>query len=206
MDRLRKGRGEGYVLFRGLADGVGSLRHVGERHVLFRGLGHAMVRANLGPFAPDWKDCEEWFRSDETMWLGTWHDHVTGWWNRGNQMDNVLIVRFEDMVQDLPTIVHEVASFLELDELSGNETDEIVRKCSFEYMSENADCFEMQPPHLLQHASQYFVSGSSNRHEDVPIQTRQNLLDWCRRKSHGSEVPADVLYSDLPHCEQVSRR
>jgi hypothetical protein len=46
------------------------------------------------------------------MWLGTWTDHVKGWWDRSRGDGNVLFVHFEDMTRDLPAMICRVAAFL----------------------------------------------------------------------------------------------
>lgn len=53
--------------------------------------------------------CNNWI----TGWIpsGDYFDHVTGWWNRRNQK-NVLIMLYEDMKSDLPASIRKIASFL----------------------------------------------------------------------------------------------
>jgi aryl sulfotransferase len=155
------------------------------------------LRSNLGPFAPDVKDCSEWYQSEESMWFGTWPDHVADWSLRAKLFDNVLLIRFEDMKENLPKVVERITTFLDMDALQVRELEEVVRKCSFQYMRDNSGHFEMQPPHLLQHSSMYFKSGKTDRYSDVPGPMRQQLVEWCRQKLDGSEVFPQDLYDDL---------
>lgn len=139
------------------------------------------VATNVGAMAPALPAYEEWFRSPELMWWGTWTDHVKGWTIRAAQDDDiVLLVHFEDMKRDLHTVVLRVAAFLGLPLPAPGDLAEIVRKCSFAYMQEHQDVFEMHPPHILQTNAALFVRGSADRHQDVPPATRARLLAWAR--------------------------
>lgn len=153
------------------------------------------IRSNSGPIEPREEDLEAWFMSD-AMWWGPWPSHVAGWYDASKKNDNVLFVRFEDMKQDLPSIIREVAAHLGVQELTDAEIDEIAMTCSFEYMREHKDVFEMHPPHLLSVDGPMFVRGTSDRHGDLRDELRNRIVDWCRSEMAESGVPYDSIYPE----------
>jgi Sulfotransferase domain len=146
------------------------------------------VVTNAGAMAPELPRFEEWFRSPELMWWGTWPAHVRGWWDRSRSGSNVLFVYFEDMKRDLAAVVRRVAAFLDMRPLTEAERARVVEKCGFRYMQEHQDIFEMHPPHILQTNADLFVSGKADRHADVPDEARRRILAWAAEGVAGSEV------------------
>jgi estrone sulfotransferase len=161
------------------------------------------VRNNLRGFAPDIDEFERWYRSNDWMWWNTWAVHVAGWWRRAECEDNVLFLRFEDMVSDLEAVCRRVAEFLEVAPLTEGELESVVRKCSFAYMRANADAFEMHPPHLLQAANPFFSSGKVDRFADIPMEVRQHINQWCRAECAANSIPIHQLYPDLAHEREL---
>lgn len=152
------------------------------------------VATNVGAMAPPLPLYEEWFTSPDLMWWGTWTRHVRGWWDRSRSDSNVLFVYFEDMKRDLAGTVRQVAAFLGLAPLSEQEVGEVVRKCSFGYMQEHQEAFEMHPPHLLQTNAELFVRGSADRHLDVPEDARRRIAAWAVSEMGDSSFPMAERY------------
>lgn len=155
------------------------------------------VATNVGAMAPSLAAYEEWFRSPDLMWWGTWTDHVKGWWERAQGEPNVLFVTFEEMKRDLPGIVRKVAAFLGVATLTDEELARVVEKCGFAYMQEHQDNFEMHPPHILQTNAELFKRGTADRHKDVPAEARQRVLAWAAAELEGSSFPLTELYPDV---------
>jgi len=153
------------------------------------------IRSNAGPIKPREADLETWFMSD-AMWWGPWPSHVAGWFDASKHADNVLFVRFEDMKRDLAPVVREVAAFLGVDPLTDTELDAVVRVCSFDYMREHKDVFEMHPPHLLSVDGPMFVRGTADRHRDLPDGLRDRIVGWCRSEMTSSNVSYETIYPD----------
>jgi hypothetical protein len=157
------------------------------------------VQTNVGDMAPPMTAFEEWFCSKDLMWWGTWTDHVLGWWRWSNEQQNVLFLYFEDMKKDLPGVIQRVADFLGVRQLDANEIAAIAHKCGFTYMQEHQSSFEMQPPHILQarEGAKLFVSGSAERHKDVPEDVRMRVSGWAARELTGTGFPLEQKYPDV---------
>jgi len=151
------------------------------------------IRANAGPLRPALEDIQSWFTSED-MWWGPWPTHVGGWWKASQTSHNVLFVRFEDMKEDLPAVVGHIVDFLGLEPLSDEEMAEVTRKCSFQYMQQYKNAFEMHPPHVLAVDSQMFVRGTADRHRDMDAETRESIMTWCREAMAETEPHLDTLY------------
>jgi hypothetical protein len=154
------------------------------------------IGTNMGIMAPPLEVTEQWFCSEQ-MWWTPWTDHLSGWWQRSRAEANVLFVRFEDMKHDLEAVVIRVTAFLGLRPLGREELREVVRKCSFGYMQENRETFEMNPPHLLQTDAELFVRGSVQRHQDVPEEVRDRILAWCVNELEENDVDLEQIYPEV---------
>jgi hypothetical protein len=155
------------------------------------------VDTNVGGMSPELPAFVEWYTSPDLMWWGTWTDHVRGWWDRAQAERNVLFVYFEDMKKDLASTVRQVAEFLGVEPLTDAELAQVVHKCSFAYMQEHQDNFEMHPPHILQTNAELFVSGTADRYKNVPPEIREQVASWVVRDMAGSGFPLQERYGDL---------
>lgn len=155
------------------------------------------VNTNVGVMAPPLEACESWFTSTELMWWGTWPEHVRGWWALAQQRPNVLFLYFEDLKADLARVTRQVAEFLGVRALADAEVARVVEKCSFKYMQEHQEMFEMHPPHILQTNAELFVRGSADRHADVPKATRDRIAKWAAHSLAGSDFPLAQRYPDV---------
>jgi Sulfotransferase domain len=157
------------------------------------------VDTNVGGMSPDIPTFEKWYTSPDLMWWGTWTDHVKGWWTRAQSSpQNVLFILFEDMKKDLGKVVQQVAAFLGVAPLTPDELAAVVHKCSFAYMQEHQDNFEMHPPHILQTNAELFVSGSTDRYKNVPADVRARIAQWVTQEMAGSDFPLAKAYPDVP--------
>lgn len=148
---------------------------------------------DLGPAAPSMDALEAWFCS-EAMWWGSWPSHVEGWWSRSLDEPNILFVRYETMLENLPGVVSDIASFLGVPPLSAEEMQAVSHKVDYDYMARHRNVFEMYPPHVLAADSSYFAKGTAQRHEDVPNAVRMRIRDWCRAELEGSGFPLARFY------------
>jgi hypothetical protein len=101
------------------------------------------------------------------------------------------------MKADFAAVLDQVAGFLGY-QLTIDEKQRITEKCSFQYMQDHEELFEMSPPNMFSVArGRFMASGKENRYEDVTLAIRQRILDYCRQALEGSKYPAQRFYPDL---------
>lgn len=153
-------------------------------------------RALLGPLVPPVDTMAAWFTSDAMYWR-PWPQHVEGWWRWSMDRNNVLFVHFEEMKRDLPSVIDRVASFLDVD-LTAGERQLVAERCSFAYMHDHEEFFEMAPPTMFSvSGGRFLTSGEDTRDKDVTPAVRQRILDYCRDSLKGGTYPASQFYPDL---------
>lgn len=148
---------------------------------------------DLGPAAPSVDAVEAWFCS-EGMWWGTWPSHVESWWSLSRKVENVLFVRYEAMLANLPEVVSDIATFLGVPPLSEEEMGSVSTKTGFGFMRRHKNVFEMYPPHVLATNSSYFAKGTADRHRDVPEMVRRRIMGWCRSELEGGRFSLDRVF------------
>ena len=160
----------------------------------------------LGPLMPTIDKMADWFCSDRMYW-SPWPAHVAGWWQWAQSRHNVLFIHFEDMKANFSAVLDQIARFLGY-ALTPNEKLLIAQKCSFQYMKENEELFEMSPPNMFSVAGGRFItSGKDNRYEDVTPVIHQRIRIYCRQALQGADYPAQRFYPDLydaPSCKDLS--
>jgi hypothetical protein len=153
-------------------------------------------RTLLGPLAPTVENLEAWFCSDRMYWL-PWPTHVAGWWQWSRTRANVLFVHYEDMSRDFAETLDHVAGFLGY-RLTADEKRRITEKCSFRFMSEHEEMFEMAPPTMFSVSrGRFLASGRLRRHDDVKPAVRQRIAEYCGRALSESDYPVHRFYPDL---------
>jgi hypothetical protein len=154
------------------------------------------LRMLAGPFAQDMPGMVKWFCSDEMLWT-TWPEHAEGWWRWAQERSNVLFVHYEQMLDDLPGIVRQVANFLDTP-LTDAELARVVERSGFEYMKEHEGVFEMTAPTPFSHRGTYLKGGvKSQRDRDVGEAERQTVLAFCREQLKDASYPAARYYPEL---------
>jgi hypothetical protein len=153
-------------------------------------------RSMVGPFLPDVTALARWYCSDRMYWL-PWPRHVDGWWRWSVERPNVLFVHFEEMTRSFAAVRDRVAAFLGVT-LTPDEQARVDEHCSFKYMKDQEEFFEMAPPTMFSVAGgQFLASGKETRHEDVTPEIRTLILDYCRTSLAHAAYPAARFYPDL---------
>ncbi|UCH92590.1 MAG: sulfotransferase domain-containing protein [Candidatus Aminicenantes bacterium] len=77
---------------------------------------------------------------------GTWFDHMAEWWShRGDA--NILFLTYEALRRDLAGCIRQVADFLRI-EIEPGRFPKILERCSFAFMKENQDRFDVRKEYL----------------------------------------------------------
>jgi hypothetical protein len=80
---------------------------------------------------------EHWFKIllEGKVQRGCWFDHVLGWWEK-RDLDNVLFLKYEDMLGDFPAQLNRISSFLGYDH-NWDSIQKIQRLTSFDNMKKD---------------------------------------------------------------------
>lgn len=97
-----------------------------------------LYRSHLG-FEGSFSDFFDRFMRGQVQYK-SWFKHVAGWRARSGDPD-VLFVRYEQMLSDLEKVVAGVAEFCGL-ELSAGKLEQVLGKCSFEFMKRHQAKFD----------------------------------------------------------------
>jgi hypothetical protein len=109
----------------------------------------------------------------------------------------VLFVHFEEMTKSFPAVLERVERFLGYT-LTADERQRVMQKCSFQYMKDHEELFEMAPPTMFSvTGGEYLKSGKESRHEDVTPEVRAQILGYCRNALKQGQYPAARFYPDL---------
>ena len=73
--------------------------------------------------------------SDVGFTWGPYFKHVFSYWDQRTK-DNLLIVSYEDMQEDLPAVIRKVANFLDI-QVTADEIKELTLHLSFDNMKAN---------------------------------------------------------------------
>jgi hypothetical protein len=150
----------------------------------------------VGPFLPPVGVLADWYCSDRMYWL-PWPRHVDGWWTWAETRPNVLFVHFEDMTRRFDAVLDRVATFLGYS-LTAEERAAVTERCSFKFMKEHEEFFEMAPPTMFSVAGgQFLASGKERRHEDVSPEIKERILRYTAGALEGKSYPVRKFYPDV---------
>lgn len=154
----------------------------------------------LGPLAPDRKNILNFFCSDNFFW-NNWAKNVEGWWQWSQQYNNVLFIHFEDLKANPKELIEKISAFLDV-ALTEQEIATVVSKCSFQYMKEMEECFEMAPPSIFSMSSntRFMQSGKAQRHKDVSQADRNTINHYMAGQLAESSYPLAEFYPDVIAC------
>ena len=153
-------------------------------------------RTLLGPLIPDVDTLADWFCGDRMYWL-PWPKHVEGWWQWAQTRQNVLFLHYEEMTTNFAAVLDRVTDFLGY-QLTLDEKRRVSEKCSFQYMKDHEELFEMSPPNMFSVVSgQFLASGKASRHQDVTPPVRDRILNYCSEALRSTDYPAGQFYPDL---------
>ena len=155
----------------------------------------------FGPLMPRPATWVDQFLSDQGMRpsLGPWPAHVDGWW-RERHRPNVLVMRYEELKQDLSGGIRRVADLMGVT-LDAEATERVRAHCTFEAMRAIADRFNLGPYSPLgEPGGRMIRRGAAG--------TSRELLtrDQRRRIDAHCEHALERLGSDFPYAQFYRER
>ena len=124
----------------------------------------------LGNFQGDFHDFFELFKAKRLV-FGDLFDWCKVWWQK-KHLANILIVRYEDMVQDCPAVVKQVAEFCKKD-LDPQIIQKIVDHCSIDNMRKDP----MSQPQTKGVANARYRKGKIGDWKNYFSEQESNLVD-----------------------------
>ncbi|XP_063109071.1 3-alpha-hydroxysteroid sulfotransferase-like [Cavia porcellus] len=122
----------------------------------------------------------EWFLQGNVIY-GSWFEHVRGWLSM-RDMENVLVLSYEDLIKDTRSTVEKICQFLGK-KLKPEETDLVLKYSSFQFMKEN----EMSNFTLLPHA--YTTEGFT-------LLRKGTVGDWKNHFTVAQAEAFDKIYQE----------
>ncbi|XP_046737699.1 luciferin sulfotransferase-like [Diprion similis] len=136
---------------------------------------------------------EDWcnlFLQDAVMYGPFWK-HVLGYWEKRIE-DNVLFLKYEDMKQDLPSVIKKTATFLGKN-LTTDQLSSLTEHLSFESMKLNPAANNEDLVHLMKEVLQsevegkFMRSGEMNQWKSAMTQDMIERFDqWTRENLKGT--------------------
>lgn len=136
----------------------------------------------LGYFKGSWDDFFECFVTGQVIY-GSWLDHTRAWWSHAREnADKVLVLRYEEMKQDLPAQVRKIGSFLGKT-LSPRAVEAITAHCSFQSMRTNPFTNREGDPIMDSSISPFLRKGNVGdwRNYFTTAQNERFHVEWERR-------------------------
>ncbi len=124
--------------------------------------------------------------------FGSWFDHVSGWWNHQNDK-NVLILRYEDLIQDLEVCLHRIADFCEF-EVEQERFPLILERCSFAFMKKHESKFDFGMEKLLEEGivqNSFIRKGKINKAQEYFTEEQEKTLKQTFNKYRGLGLDCD---------------
>jgi hypothetical protein len=156
---------------------------------------HFFRAEGMGPMTPAVENFVEFFLSPNFP-FNPWAEFLNGYW-RARDRENVLFMTYEEMRKDLRGTVCRIAAFLKVD-LSEEETNEVVRQSSFDYMKQIEHKFEtgMMVPWAKPHGAMIRRGQRRGSDELLTPELQQRIDDRCRAelKRLGCDFPYDAAF------------
>ena len=117
------------------------------------------------------------FMKGKILW-GNWFYHVNGWWSHKDE-ENVLILHYEDLVQDLEVCLYKIIDFCGL-EVSQERFPEILEKCNFAFMKKHESKFDSTMEKILEQGlikNSFIRKGKVNNAHNYFTEELEKTLD-----------------------------
>lgn len=138
----------------------------------------------------------------EKVFLGSWFKHIESWWPHRHD-SNVLFLRYEEVVADLPGTVREVARFCKIP-FDEADLPRIVERCGIEFMKQHDRKFDPRHHEMSQDAGTFIRRGGAGEGR-LTFDLKQNRLLVSRMEELSRRLgSADPVLGTWPSLDGVS--
>ncbi|KAK1167085.1 sulfotransferase 6B1-like [Acipenser oxyrinchus oxyrinchus] len=145
------------------------------------------------PKIEKWSTFLEMFLKGEVV-CGSWIDHVLSWEKSKND-ENVLVLYYESLKEDLPKHVKEISTFLGIN-VTEDQVKDISKKSSFSEMKEKAEKEKVNPNHTV------CVLTSNKK----LIFRKGTVGDWKNHFTSKQNAKFDELFKEKINSSELARR
>jgi hypothetical protein len=140
---------------------------------------------------------------EEKVFLGSWFKHIESWWPHRHDPD-VLFLRYEEMVADLPAAVREVARFCRIP-LDEADLPRIVERCGIEFMKQHDQKFDPRQHQAASQGAGTFIRRGGAGEGRLTFDLKQNRLLVSRMKELSRKLgAADEVLGSWQSLDGVS--
>ncbi|KAI9352807.1 P-loop containing nucleoside triphosphate hydrolase protein [Obelidium mucronatum] len=125
---------------------------------------------------------QTWLVNGKPLW--PYFDHVKSWWEY-RHCPNILILHYQDLLDDLEGNVVRVATFLN-QRLTPDEVKLVTHQSSFTYMKEHEDQF--QPSERVIRPGRFINKGTNKRWKDIMTQDEVDAVDEAYLNHFSSDL------------------
>lgn len=134
-----------------------------------------------------------------------WYEHIQTWYSHRAEM-NFLFIKYEDMIQDLRSVVLQICTFLEQD-LTEEQVTKVVQECTFSTMKKNPQAnYQGVAINLLDHRQGSFMRkgtiGDWKNHFTVAQNERFNFVYQEKMKDCPVSFKWDISDTGTASCPQ----
>ncbi|KAF2886189.1 hypothetical protein ILUMI_19984 [Ignelater luminosus] len=139
------------------------------------------------------------FMADKVLY-GSYWKHIFGYWNLRDS-PNVLIIRYEDMKANLPSVIKKVAKFLGK-ELTEEQIELLTKHLNFQSMRENKAVNkegyvnQLKENNLSIKDGRFMRSGTVGKYkEELSAETIKKLDEWIKQNVSGTDFEKEYDFS-----------
>ncbi|CAK9298165.1 unnamed protein product [Gordionus sp. m RMFG-2023] len=152
---------------------------------------HHRMALEVGYFNKDFKHFLSLFLEGKII-LGSWFDHVKSYWKRKDDT-NLLIVRYEDMINNLNEVIMTISKFLGVS-LSRSQIANVSNACTFEKMKDNERVNRNWVPLFDQTKSKFIRKGIIGDWKNHFSQEDNNIFDTIYKSKMDEISDLDFIY------------
>lgn len=131
---------------------------------------------------------------------GSYWKHIFGFWERRN-LPNILLIKYEDMKTALPSVIRQVAEFLEKD-LTNAQIELLTKHLSFESMKNNPSVnwedyiARLRKSNFVVKDGSFIRTGAMGKYkEELSSEMVKKLDEWIKENVAGTSFEQEYNFN-----------